>query len=69
MTARSGVFSAPVADAKRQVLVEALLAHHGNRTDTARALGMSRQWLLKLIHELSITIPSNVQGRRRKVSA
>jgi DNA-binding NtrC family response regulator len=48
----------PLADARRAMerrLVAAALAHHaGRREDAARALGVSRQGLAKLIHRLGL---------------
>ena len=43
-----------VENFKREWLAEALVAHGGNRTQTARALGLQRTFLLRLIRELGL---------------
>lgn len=42
---------------KRQILQAALETHHGNRTHAARALGLQRTYLLRLIRDFEIRIP------------
>jgi DNA-binding NtrC family response regulator len=38
---------------------------HGNRTHTARALGLQRTYLLRLMRELGVAAPPPIQRRRR----
>jgi DNA-binding NtrC family response regulator len=40
--------------ARRQILSEALRDHCGNRTHTAKALGLQRSYLLRLIRKLAV---------------
>ncbi len=47
-------YRAAVADFKRQLIAAALLKHGGNRTHTARALGLQRTYLLRLIRDLGV---------------
>jgi DNA-binding NtrC family response regulator len=50
-------FHGAVCDFKRR-LIEATLTHaRGNRTHAARALGLQRTYLLRLIRELGVTAP------------
>jgi len=42
---------------KRKFLAETLMAHGGNRTRTARALGLQRTYLLRLIREFRVDVP------------
>lgn len=46
------VWVARVDDAKRAILTEALASHDGNRTATARELGLERSHVQRLIREL-----------------
>lgn len=48
-----------VVEAERDALIEALLAHNGNRTRTARAMNISRRTLLLRIKALKIDVPSH----------
>jgi Nif-specific regulatory protein len=43
-----------VSDFKRQLIAAALQNHGGNRTHTARALGLQRTYLLRLIRDLRV---------------
>ena len=52
-----------VARFKREFLEEALAAHNGNRTHTARTLGLQRTYLLRLIREFGLNQPSNGKPR------
>ena len=52
-----------VARFKREFLEEALAAHNGNRTHTARTLGLQRTYLLRLIREFGLNQPSNSEPR------
>ena len=47
-----------VRQAKREILTSALQAHGGNRAQTARALGLQRSYLLALIREHQVDVPS-----------
>jgi transcriptional regulator with GAF, ATPase, and Fis domain len=47
-----------VEDFKRKLLTEVLREHGGNRTHAARALGLQRTYLLRLIRQLEIRVPN-----------
>jgi DNA-binding NtrC family response regulator len=50
-------FHGAVSDFKRR-LIEATLRHmQGNRTHTARALGLQRTYLLRLIRDFGVDVP------------
>lgn len=49
---------------KRGLLTSALRAAGGNRTHSARALGLQRTYLLRLIRELDVDIAPPPRGRR-----
>ena len=42
---------------KKQILQTALETHHGNRTHAARALGLQRNYLLRLMRDLEVRVP------------
>jgi DNA-binding NtrC family response regulator len=42
---------------KRRLLEARLIAHDGNRTHTARSLGLQRTYLLRLLRELQVDVP------------
>ena len=46
-----------VSDFKRRLIEATLQQMRGNRTHTARALGLQRTYLLRLIRELGVTAP------------
>jgi DNA-binding NtrC family response regulator len=46
---------------KKQLLQVTLEAHGGNRTHAARALGLQRTYLLRLMRELEIRVPLRVK--------
>ena len=48
---------------KRRLLTTALEHSRGNRTYAARALGLQRTYLLRLVRGLEVTVPP--PGRRR----
>ena len=51
---------------KRQLIVDALAIHDGNRSRTAAALGIERTSLLRLIRDLHIDVePAPQSGRPR----
>src|SRR5436309_3083892 len=57
-----------VARFKREFLEEALAAHNGNRTHTARTLGLQRTYLLRLLREFGLNQPGNGRRKLRAVS-
>jgi DNA-binding NtrC family response regulator len=46
-----------VCDFKRRLIEATLLRAQGNRTHAARALGLQRTYLLRLIRELGVAAP------------
>jgi DNA-binding NtrC family response regulator len=50
-------FHGAVCDFKRRLIEATLLQAHGNRTHAARALGLQRTYLLRLIRELGVAAP------------
>ncbi len=42
---------------KKQLLQSTLVAHQGNRTHAARALGLQRTYLLRLMRDLEVRVP------------
>lgn len=52
-----------VGEFKKQLLVNALQACRGNRTRAARALGLQRTYLMRLIRHFNIAIPPPGRGR------
>ena len=63
---RAESFHGAVYDFKRKLIEASLLRAHGNRTHAARALGLQRTYLLRLIRELGVAVPPR---RRRHGSA
>jgi DNA-binding NtrC family response regulator len=55
-TCRSG-YQREVQNFKKQLLQTTLEAHHGNRTHAARALGLQRTYLLRLMRDFEIRVP------------
>ena len=53
-----------VENFKREFLTQTLLAHCGNRTHAATALGLQRTYLLRLIRELGIQVPPPARACR-----
>ena len=55
-----------VEECKRHIISGVLQAHHGNRTHAARALGLQRTYLLRLMRQygLKAAIPPSQNGRR-----
>jgi DNA-binding NtrC family response regulator len=51
---KDGLFYELVTAAKVRILREALRKHHGNRTHTARSLGLQRTYLTRLIKALGV---------------
>ena len=65
---RPGYHSA-VCDFKRRLIEATLAQMRGNRTHTARALGLQRTYLLRLIRELGVTAPPPPPPRRGSAAA
>ncbi len=53
-----------VEEFKRQLLTQTLLAHCGNRTHAAKALGLQRTYMLRLIRELGVQVPPPIKACR-----
>jgi DNA-binding NtrC family response regulator len=54
-----------VSDFKRRLIEATLYQMHGNRTHTARALGLQRTYLLRLMRELGVAAPPPASRRPR----
>lgn len=54
-----------VSDFKRRLIEATLYQMHGNRTHTARALGLQRTYLLRLMRELGVAAPPPTTRRSR----
>jgi DNA-binding NtrC family response regulator len=54
-----------VSDFKRRLIEATLHQVRGNRTHAARALGLQRTYLLRLIRELGVAAPPPPPPRRR----
>ncbi|HEV8616874.1 MAG TPA: helix-turn-helix domain-containing protein [Methylomirabilota bacterium] len=54
-----------VCDFKRRLIETTLHQASGNRTHAARALGLQRTYLLRLIRELQVAAPPPPPRRRR----
>ena len=50
---------------RTSLILDALTGHRGNRTHAARALGLQRTYLVRLMRDLNIAVPP----RGRAVSA
>jgi len=48
---------------KEELLRPALESHSGNRTHAARALGLQRTYLLRLMREFEIIVPAPARWR------
>ena len=55
-----------VFDFKRRLIEASLHRTHGNRTHAARALGLQRTYLLRLIRELGVVAPPPPPRIRRR---
>ncbi len=51
------IYQQKVDEFRRIFLQQTLVAHGGNRTRTAKTLGMQRTYLLRLIKEFHIDVP------------
>ena len=58
-------FHGAVSDFKRRLLEATLTQAGGNRTRAARALGLQRTYLLRLIREFEIRVPPAPMPARR----
>ena len=60
---QTSLYWALLQDARREIVTAALISHNGSRTHAARALGIQRTYLTRLIRELDIhdaaTLPQN----------
>jgi DNA-binding NtrC family response regulator len=54
-----------VSDFKRRLIESTLREVEGNRTHAARALGLQRTYLLRLIRDLQVAAPPPPPRRRR----
>ncbi len=54
-----------VSDFKRRLIEATLHQARGNRTHAARALGLQRTYLLRLIRDLGVAAPPPPPRRRR----
>ena len=54
-----------VSEFKRRLIEITLREAHGNRTHAARALGLQRTYLLRLMRDLNVTAPPPPERRRR----
>jgi len=64
---RSFGYHGAVCDFKRRLIEVTLHQMRGNRTHTARALGLQRTYLLRLIRELGVAAPPPQQRPRRAI--
>ena len=62
MSESSETYHEAVARFKREFLDEALRSHGGNRTRTARTVGLQRTYLLRLLRDFGLTQPGS--GKR-----
>jgi DNA-binding NtrC family response regulator len=58
-----------VCDFKRRLIETTLQQVRGNRTHAARALGLQRTYLLRLMRELQVTAPPPPPRRRATAAA
>ena len=65
LSGRSAGYHGAVCDFKRRLIESTLHQMRGNRTHTARALGLQRTYLLRLIRELGVAAPPPPPLRRR----
>lgn len=53
----AGGYHGAVSEFKRRLIETTLYAARGNRTHAARALGLQRTYLLRLIRDLGVAVP------------
>jgi DNA-binding NtrC family response regulator len=58
------VYHKEVEDFKRDLIARTIIAHGGNRTHAAKALGLQRTYLLRLIREFSLNVPPPTRAHR-----
>ena len=61
-------FHGAVTEFKRRLIEATLFQLGGNRTRTARALGLQRTYLLRLIREFGVNVPHREPPRRAGAS-
>lgn len=62
-------FHGAVSEFKRRLIEATLSQFGGNRSQSARALGLQRTYLLRLIRELGVAAPPSLApGRRSQLS-
>jgi hypothetical protein len=61
-------FHGAVTEFKRRLIEATLFQLGGNRTRTARALGLQRTYLLRLIREFGVNVPHQGLPARRPAS-
>jgi DNA-binding NtrC family response regulator len=64
MSPRPLGYHGAVCDFKRRLIEATLAQMRGNRTHTARVLGLQRTYLLRLIRELGVAAPPPPPRRR-----
>ena len=57
----ASAFQKEVDNFKRELLRTALESHRGNRTHAARALGLQRTYLLRLMRDLKVRVPPRLR--------
>jgi DNA-binding NtrC family response regulator len=57
-------YHSAVHEFKRHLIEQTLRSVHGNRTHAARALGLQRTYLLRLIRDLDVAAPPPPSRRR-----
>jgi len=67
LAGRPATYHTAVCDFKRRLIEVTLHQMRGNRTHTARALGLQRTYLLRLIRELGVAAPPPQQRPRRAI--
>jgi DNA-binding NtrC family response regulator len=65
---RSVGYHGAVHDFKRQLIEATLHQVRGNRTHAARALGLQRTYLLRLMRDLGVAAPPPPERRRTQVA-
>lgn len=65
----SAGYHGAVSDFKRRLIEATLRQMRGNRTHTARALGLQRTYLLRLIRDLRVAAPPPPAPRRKPTPA
>jgi DNA-binding NtrC family response regulator len=68
MSEGSETYHEAVARFKREFLAEALQSHGGNRTRTARTVGLQRTYLIRLLREFGLTQPAILKRMPGRIS-